>query len=109
MAVRSKRLWGPTSFTTGPTTLYTAAAGETVIIKQLTVANTAVAGNLTTFFLNGNAGSNTLFQVPTNAQGTAHVEGLFLVLNPGDFLRATNALSGAVVAGFGAELEGFAD
>lgn len=109
MAVRSKRLFGPTGVGTGFVTLYTCPAGETALLKCLTVANTAALGNTTLFRLNGTGPTTQLFALTVGIGGADVVNELFIVLGPGDTLRASSTQTSMVVTGFGAELEGVAD
>lgn len=109
MAVRSKRLWAPTTVSTANVVLYTAPAGETTLVKLITVCNIAALGStLFSLRLNGTGGAQLVAQVSIPNGGDAWVEG-FLVLQPGDILRGQAGQPSLIVSGFGAELEGVAD
>lgn len=109
MGVRSKRLWGPTTVTTATSIVYTAPAGETTLVKLITAVNIAALGStLLSLRINGTLGGQLVGQkVIPNGQDQ-WIEG-FLVLQPGDILRATASQASLIVSGFGAELEGVAD
>lgn len=109
MAVRSKRLWGPLTVTTSTQLVYTCPAGETALVKLVTAVNIAALGStLLSLRVNGALGGQLVAQRSVANGGDEWVEG-FLVLNPGDTLRATASQASLIVSGFGAELEGFAD
>lgn len=109
MAVRSKRLWDVATVGAGHSTLYTAPAGETALLKQLTLVNASALANLFTLKLNGTSGADSIMAIVVPAQGGELVSGLFVVLQPGDILRAVAGAASIFCAGFGAELEGVAD
>lgn len=109
MAVRSKRLWGPTTITGSPVLLYTCPAGETALIKQLEVGPAGGIGATVTFYLNGTAVGTRLHSLGLAANSWSSEAGLFIVLHPGDELRAAVSTGSVQVSGFGAELEGVAD
>lgn len=109
MAVRSKRLFGPTSVAASQVLVYTCPAGETAILKQLTVHNPGALPQVFTMRLNGSNAANTILAESIEAGLATHLEGLFIVLSGGGTLHVAGAAVGLFVAGFGAELEGIAD
>lgn len=109
MAVRSKRLFGPTTIGVVSVTLYTAPAGETALVKLLTAVNVALVGSTSLQLrLNGTSGANliAIANVPNGAD--QWLEG-FVVMQPGDVLRGIASQASIICTGFGAELEGVAD
>lgn len=89
--------------------LYTCPDGETALIKTIAVTNNNVPSNQVAFYLGAAVAANALFAVPVGGTTGVAVNGLFLVLHPGDILRALTGALTVVVSGFGAELEGVAD
>lgn len=109
MAVRSKRLFGPSSVALGTVTLYTTPPGETAILKQLTFVNNSVLSNTVLLRLNSDLASSNLIAVVLAGSESRPLGELFIALQPGDFIRAVATASAVIVCGFGAELEGEAD
>lgn len=109
MAVRSKRLFGPTSVSTGSTLVYTCPAGETALLKHLSIANLAALGNTWSLRLNGTGGAQTIAAGTVPAGEAVQLTGLFVVMHPGDTLRCTAGQASVALTAFGAELEGVAD
>lgn len=109
MAVRSKRLWGPTTVSTSAVTLYTCPAGETAIIKQVSHFNTGVVQQAVSLGINGTGNGQLVVVMSTAATSTTNLLEQFIVLHPGDTLRAIANAGNATVTGYGAELEGVAD
>lgn len=109
MAVRSKRLWGPLAALPAIfTTLYTCPAGETAIIKAVTLRNLDAAAQTGQFFVNANLGANIIESQLLAAGALAYLE-RWWVLHPGDTLRfAGTGLSTWPTTGHGAELAGVA-
>lgn len=110
MAVRSKRLFGPTAVSNASSViLYTCPAGETALIKHVEVGPGGIGGTDVTVYLNASAPNNRI-HVHRIGNGDWHTErSIFWVLHPGDTLRAITNLGTVVMSGFGAELEGVAD
>ncbi len=109
MAVRSKRLFGPVEVTTGAILLYTVPAGETALLKHLEVGVGGVTGTSISFFI-GTATNNHRCHLVNVTNGLWSSErDLFIVLQPGDELRALTSAGTVTASGFGAELEGVAD
>lgn len=109
MAVRSKRLWGPTAVGTVNVSLYTAPAGETALVKHLSIVSANALVQVVTFRINGTGAANDVAHISVPALGDVQLPSWFWVLNPGDVLRAVGSRGDLNVAGFGAELEGSAD
>lgn len=91
------------------TALYTCPAGETAIIKTVTVFNSAVAGNNVVFSIGPAFNPGRFLAVAVAANPGSGTVNAFFVLQPGDVLNAQASAAGAIAAGFGAELEGVAD
>jgi hypothetical protein len=109
MPVRSKRLAGPQAVGTANSLLYTGPAGETTLLKQITLANTSPLANTIALKLNGTSGSQTIFFETVGGSQASHLDGLFVVLQPGDTLHGQAGAATMIVALFGAQLEGVAD
>lgn len=109
MAVRSKRLWGPTVVSTADVLLYTCPDGETALVKHLTVVNNAALPSLMLIRLNGETGSSNIYSLTIASTAHSQLVNAFWVLRPGDQLHAIAERASSIVAGFGAELEGVAD
>jgi len=109
MAVRSKRLWGPVSIGTTLSLVYTAPDGETTLLKHLALVNSSAVPNLLSLRLNGTGGADTIVAELVPGQGSVQLTGQFIVLQPGDQLRAIAGSASVFVSGFGAQLEGVAD
>lgn len=107
MAVRSARLFGPTALNSTWLTVYTVPSGRTAIIRTLTLANTDTATQGTLVIgVNGTDHDDRLFTIVMPAGTTQRIDS-FLVLNPGDTLRAIRQTSTEMcLAGFGALLLG---
>lgn len=109
MPVRSKRLFGPTTVGAGAAVLYTCPAGETAILKDLRIGPGALGGITTTLYIGAAVAANRVLVVSQNAGDWFVGTGEFLVLQPGEVLRATSGAAGVQITGCGAELEGVAD
>jgi hypothetical protein len=113
MGVRSKRLFhGAMAAANAWSTVYTAPSGETVLIKGLSLVNTAGADQRIDLGINGTNASQRLVEQLVPAASSV-VLNVFFVLQPGDTLRArcgsgASPTACAVYVG-GAELEGVAD
>lgn len=109
MAVRSKRLSGPTRLPNSVyTTIYTCPADETTLVKRILCGS---EGSTTNVFLrlNGNSGAGTgLFSFAVAAPHGRDVETWF-VLQPGDTVRAYASTGDIDISLHGAQLEGVAD
>ena len=89
--------------------LYTCPAGETALLKTLTLVNNFGINNAIALKLNGTTNAAAILEtVVAPNEGTVLTE-LFIVLEPGDILRGIAANASVIFAGFGAELEGVAD
>ena len=109
MAVRTKRLFGPLEPTLTGGIVFTGPAGETTIIKHLSVANVvAVSCNLR-LRLNGTSQVFNILDQNVPSTSAIQLTGLFIVLQPGDVLRALSAPLGLDLTAYGTELEGVAD
>jgi hypothetical protein len=109
VAVRSKRLWGPTAVSTLPITLYTSPDGETTLIKCLTLVNNAIVQNVVLFRVNNDLALSNLQAWTIPGSGSVLERDTFIVLQPGESIRAVATQSATVSCGFGAQLEGVAD
>lgn len=109
MAVRSKRLFGPTQVSTTIVALYTCPAGETALLKCLTAGVGSIGGTQVRLYLNGNGVTNQLAQLGVGNGESIVLTDLFIVLHPGDVLRGSASTGNLTITGFGAELEGVAD
>lgn len=109
MGVRSKRLWGPTIVSTGNVDLYTVPDGETALVKHLGLVNNAAVNNFIALSVNSVASSSRIYTATVAPGAGPGDKDLFIVLQPGDVLKATASFATMVVTGFGAELEGVAD
>ena len=92
MAYAPTRLGGPTALTTGSVTQYTVAAGKTVIVKQVILANVQASPITATVALAG----GTLFSgtVPANTTMTFD---LSFVLNATETITAQAGAGASVV------------
>lgn len=110
MAVRSNRLGGPVNVVGGVnTTMFTVEAGETWIVKRVTLYNAGALPAILTLGVNGNTAGVilALYAVPA---GESLDREVWWVLRAGEALRAaTVAGSNVTVSCHGAELEGVAD
>lgn len=109
MPVRSKRLFGPVNVGTGNFTVYTCPAGETALLKDITIFNQAAVTNVVALRLNGNTQNQTIEGVTVGGGGSVVLSGRFIVLHPGDTLRVQATVASINITGYGAELEGIAD
>lgn len=109
MAVRSKRLWGPTAVGTGNTVVYTCPAGETALLKHISLANVTALSQTLRLRLNGTNQTDNIVDVAIPSTSAIQLTDLFIVLHPGDVLRAISSSANCIVTGYGAELEGVAD
>lgn len=110
MAVRTKRLWDPTQVSTSNLILYTGPAGETTILKHLSVTN--IVGSLSNvrLRLNGTSQSANIMDFNQASTSGQQFTGLFIVLQPGDVLRAiASVVDSVIITGYGTQLEGVAD
>ena len=108
MAVRSKRLWLPTVVGLVDVALYTAPAGVTTVIKTLTIVNNAALNNNVSIRINGATNGSSVSRKAVASGVDDSLVGVFIVLQPGDVVHAQATQASAVVAGFGAELQGVA-
>lgn len=108
MAVRSRRLFGPTpgGSALGPVTLYVVPVARTAIIKCLTLVGSSGTNIAEQVLLNGSAIGNQIYVTSISA-GQSQLLLPYWVLNPGDVLSsASTAAVGATLAGFGSLLLG---
>lgn len=92
MAVRSKRILGPTQLSTSLTTVYTVPSGRTAIVRTAYIYNQHSTDVSVLLTINGTGVADRLgnFLVPAARQIVLPAE---LVLNPGDVLRASASVS----------------
>lgn len=106
--VRTKTLAADTAGG-GSTTIYTVPAGETAIVKTI-ASNKAAAGAVVMDLIVRRAGvSRTVFRRTYPVVATVAYDELWLVLMPGDELRATTDTGSVTLWVSGTELEGVAD
>ena len=109
MAVRSKRLAGPTALAAGSNLLYTCPSGETALVKFVTIVNAGAVGRAVTIYVGSAVAAHAVYSTAL-AVGASQTLDWFLVLHPGEELRAApSAATDVVVSVSGAELEGVAD
>ena len=108
-AVRSKRLFGPTTVGTTGTVVYTCPAGETALLKDLEVGPGGAAGMVVVFYIGALSVDNRVHQVTLASNAWSSERGAFIVLHPGEQLRVASSIGTVSVSGHGAELEGVAD
>lgn len=109
MAVRSKRLWGPSGSAGAGTPIYTCPADETTIVKQINYVNNAAIAVAAALYLDGGLGGNIIDSFTVPGTGSLVRSEQFIVLQPGQTLRLAPSGGGVISAGFGAQLEGVAD
>lgn len=109
MAVRSKWLFGPTVVGAADVVLYTCPKGETTLLKHLTIVNNAALNNNVSIRINGTTNGAAIARKSVASGQDDSIVGAFIVLQPGDVLHAQATSASAIVAGFGAQLEGVAD
>lgn len=109
MAVRSKRLFGPEPIGTTSELIYTCPAGETALIKHLSLFNQGALTATVVIGINGIGANQNVVSTQVGAGLASQLTSLFIVLHPGDFLRANCSAGNFTVTGYGAELEGVAD
>lgn len=109
MAVRSKRLFGPTALGAASAVVYTAPSGETAIVKELSFSNAAALAQNVTLWIGAAVAANIIGGVTVPAGSVLLVPNQFLCLSAGEQLRMQYSGVGGTVAGHGAELEGIAD
>lgn len=105
MAVRSRRIAGPSVVNAGSTlTLYTVPAGRTLVVRGISVVNTSATAGIAVVDVNGVPG----WQAAVPNYPAAVVMPLYMVLNPGDVLALFNASAAAsfYVSAYGALLLG---
>lgn len=108
MTVRSTRLWAPTAVGAANVTLYTCPSGVTALLKHLTVVNNTASGGWVRLRLNGTSQDQNIHDGTVGSTTGTHYVGLFIVLEPGDVLRAIASATGFIVTGYGSELAGVA-
>jgi hypothetical protein len=109
MAVRSARLSGPQVVTAGATvTLVTCGAGQTLLVKRITVHNASAFQAVVNFGING-ATSGARVHTSTPPAGRTEDEETWLVLEPTDSLRVLgDAAVSTTISTHGAILSGVA-
>jgi len=109
LPVRSKRLWGPTTVGVSGAVLYTVPAGETALVKTISIVNTFAVNNNFSLYLGTINPANLIFEASIDEANSLLLPGLFIVAHPGETIRGQAGNASCIVAGFGAELEGVAD
>lgn len=108
MAVRSKRLFGPTTVTTAVTTVFTCPAGYTAVIKNLSLVSAgAIAGDFL-LYINGTTAVKLLLKVNVGGGNAVNLAGIFVVLAGGDTLHCTAPAANSTITASGALLFGIA-
>jgi hypothetical protein len=107
VAVRSRRLFGPRSESTGAgqVVLYTVPSGRTLILRSLIVFGRGVAPNTFTVHVNLAASTGRLWR-RTLAQNETLVLEEPMILNPGDIIYGTCEAGNVVWFGDGSLLFG---
>lgn len=109
MAVRTKRLVGPTTVTNTVAIVYTCPANKTALIKNIMIADQGSTATIMRFFIGTNTLPNRILQIDTNPGGTVTWNPTFIVLAAGEVLRAQLAAAGNfTLTAHGAELDGVA-
>lgn len=108
MAVRSKRLWS--GGLGAGVVLYTAASGETVLIKTVTMKNASAASTVVRIGFGNSSGVGQLFSEALAVGEVKRID-CWLVLMEGQTVNASAVPAAGTIhtMGFGAELEGVAD
>ena len=108
MPVRSKNL-ADAALGVAVADLYTTPAGETALIKTITLCNvSAVLATTVTLRLRP-GGSDRIFYVVSIPANETRILDTWLVLPPGGKLRGNTTQAGTIITVHGAELEGVAD
>lgn len=106
MAVRSRRLWGPTAGSAAGVVLYLVPADRTVIIKLMTFYNNTALADDVALGVNGSTGTAYIKRFAVGGSQSVSVTDQ-VILNPGDSLRVINTGGNNLrCAGFGALLAG---
>lgn len=109
MPVRTKRLAQGSSAPVGTTqVIYTAPAGETVIVKDIHLDGEAAASTRAAVQVSSGSGWQSLTDGPLQALGVRSLQ-IWVVLQPGDQLRVYSEGSFFLYWVSGTELEGVAD
>lgn len=108
MAVRSRRLWGPTNMGTNATvTLYSVPAGRTAVIRTITVANgSATTAGTIRFGINSSSSTARILEGQAVPLGDTFIWDHWLALDPGDDLIGVSVGVSLRCTGFGALLLG---
>lgn len=94
---------------TALTTAYTVPAGETALVKWLSVYNSNAGAQLLSIYIDPGSGALRQLLKVVPGSSTEQVQ-VWWPLTPGWLIRWTSSLSNALVCGiYGAELEGVAD
>lgn len=93
MAVRSRRLFGPTQLSTSLTVIYTVPADRTAIVRTTWLYNQSASPVTVLLTVNGTGVADRLANLEVPAQRERVLLG-DLVLNPGDVLRGAASVAG---------------
>lgn len=106
MAVRSRRVFGPTLLTLVGTALYTVPADRTLVLRTVTLYNRSAAGSVAFLAVNGITGFEVVLRRAPAAQNDADPAPT-LIFNPGDVIYGwCTALNAVIATGFGSLLQG---
>jgi hypothetical protein len=111
VAVRSKRLAAFNGAAPYVQTVYTAPAGETVLVKSIAVYANAAGVKYFVGAVVAGVGATLYFATPAPPDATAEYFDVWVVLQPGDQItvQTTGVATGARILISGSELEGVAD
>jgi hypothetical protein len=109
MAVRSKRLFGPVSTGQSGAVLYTCPAGETTLLKHLSLYLDNPSSQTVFGWINATGSPNVWLAEQVTGLRALQLRDMFVVLHPGDTLMFFVPVGNVTVTGHGAQLEGTAD
>lgn len=107
-SVRTKTL-AATTAVVGPATIYTCPVGETAIVKSIASAKLAAGGVSMDLSITRAAVNRVVFRRVYPVTSTVAYDELWVVLMPGDELRAATDVGQVTLWVSGTELEGVAD
>lgn len=106
MAVRSRRVLGPTTLGLVVTTLYTVPAGRTLLVRSHDVHNRLATAQVWVLYVNGSTAADVIASGSLAGQTSQHFDAV-RILNPGDTLRGNaNIINAIGVTVYGSLLDG---
>lgn len=106
MAVRSRRVLGPTTLGLSVVTLYTVPADRTLLIRSHDVHNRLVTAQVWVLYVNGTTSADVIASGSLAGQTSIHFDAV-RILNPGDTLRGNaNIINALAVTVYGSLLDG---